>query len=106
MIPCDSYKVLCVIHWIGLPEEARDLSPLYNSPARIWGQPSSYAMGTLVQFAPGVNQPESKVSFSPPSIAKVKNAWRYIFTTQYVSMTFKRTSLLLCNKRGLGFYRN
>ena len=106
MIPCASDKVLCVIHWVRLLEEARDLSPLYNSPATVCSRPPSYAMCTLVQFPPGVNQPESKVVFLPLSSAKVKNKWRYTSTTQYVPMIFKGTSLPLCNKTSLGLYCN
>jgi hypothetical protein len=85
------------VHWVRLLEEVRDVSPLYSSPATVWGRPPSYAMDSLIQFPPGVNQPESVTVFFSPSSAQVKNKRRYTSTTQYVSMTFKCTSLPLCN---------
>jgi hypothetical protein len=105
MIPCDSNKVLCIMHWVRLLEQACDLSPLYISPARIWSQSPFLATGTLVQFSPGVNQLESSCLLASICV-KVKNKWRYTSTTQYVSMTFKGRYLPLLNKTGLGIYYN
>ena len=76
MIPCDINKGTVCNTLGSIIEEARDLPPLYKSPARVWDRPPSYAMGTLIQFPSGVNQPETKVVFLPPSSAKVKNNWR------------------------------
>jgi len=42
--------------------------------------PPSYAMGTGCSF-PGVKRPEREADHSPPSIAKVKNAWSYTSTS-------------------------
>jgi hypothetical protein len=42
-------------------------------------QPASYPMGTRGSF-PWVKRPEREADHSPPSSAKVKNAWSYTST--------------------------
>jgi len=42
-------------------------------------------MGTGGSFA-GVKQPGHEADHSPPSSAKVKNAWNYTSTPQYIFM--------------------
>jgi hypothetical protein len=49
--------------------------------------PCSYAMGTRDSF-PGVKWPGREADHSPPSSAKVKNAWSYTSTPQYAFMTW------------------
>jgi len=41
--------------------------------------PASYLVGTRGSF-PGVKRSEREADYSPPSSAKVKNAWSYNFT--------------------------
>jgi hypothetical protein len=47
--------------------------------------PSSFQMGTGA-LSLGVKRPGGEADHSLPSSAKVKNAWRYISTPQYVLM--------------------
>jgi hypothetical protein len=42
----------------------------------------------LVSLSLGVKRPECEADNSPPSSAKVKNAWSYASTTQYVFMAW------------------
>ena len=61
-----------------IPERDKRYFCSPNRPDRIWGQSALYSMGT--RFSP----PGSKAYHSPPSSAKVKNAWIYTSTPAYI----------------------
>jgi hypothetical protein len=50
-----------------------------------WCHPSSSPIGTVVSF---VKRPGREADQSPPSSAKVKNAWSYTSTLQYALMSW------------------
>jgi hypothetical protein len=78
---------------VGRPEfgsrqgQWRGLFPSQPRPDRLWDPPSLLSNGYLGTPSPGVKWPGHENDHLPPSRAKVKNAWNYTSTPQYVFMT-------------------
>jgi hypothetical protein len=65
----------------------KDISFCHYVQTSSGAQPAFYLMGTERSF-PSVKWPGQEADHSPPSSAKVKNAWSYTSTPPYVLMAW------------------